>query len=120
MRFKLLACVLFGILLSVACKKSNDAAPAPQAAPASPAPAASAPAAASADSASGTVENAGKIAGAEWAIKQDEIKNDPNGQWAISATASSTYGDAQSMASFSANQVTGPPNVDKYGDDGKA
>ena len=128
MRVKLLVCILFAILLSVACnKKSNDAAPAPQPAPASSAPAASTPTApastptaASADSAGGTVENAGKMAGADWAIKQDEIKNDPNGQWAISATASSTYNDAQGMASFSPNQITGPPNVDKYGDDGKA
>ena len=128
MRYKLLVCILFAILLSVACnKKSNDAAPAPQPAPASPAPAASTPAApasaptaASSDTTAGTVENAGKMAAAEWAIKQDEIKNDPNGQWAIAATASSTYNDAQGMGSYSANQVTGAPNVDKYADDGKA
>ena len=53
-------------------------------------------------------------------MKQDEIKNDSNGQWAIQATASSTYNDAQGTASWSANQVTGPPNVEKYGDDGHA
>jgi len=124
MRYKLLVCIFFAILLSVACKKSNDAAPAPQPGPANttPAPAApaSAPTAASSDSTAGTVENAGKMAAADWAIKQDEIKNDPNGQWAIAATASSTYNDAQGMGAYSANQVTGPPNVDKYGDDGKA
>jgi len=60
------------------------------------------------------------MAAAEWALKQDEIKNDPNGQWAIQATASSTYNDAQGTAGWSANQATGPPNVDKYGDDGAA
>jgi hypothetical protein len=60
------------------------------------------------------------MAAAEWALKQDEIKSDPNGQWAIQATASSTYNDAQGTASYSANQATGAPNVDKYGDDGAA
>jgi hypothetical protein len=52
----------------------------------------------------------------DWALKQDEIKNDPKGQWAIEATASSTYGDAKGMASYSANQVVGGPSVDHYGD----
>ena len=53
-------------------------------------------------------------------MKQDEIKNDPNGEWAIQATASSTYNDAKGTASYSANQATGAPNVDKYADDGAA
>ena len=65
-------------------------------------------------------ETAAKMAAADWAMKQDEIKNDPNGQWAIQATASSTYNDAQGTAGWSANQATGAPNVDKYGDDGSA
>ena len=60
------------------------------------------------------------MAAADWAMKQDEIKNDPNGEWAIQATASSTYNDAQGTASFSANQSTGVPNVDSYGDNGNA
>ena len=34
----------------------------------------------------------------EWALKLDEIKNDPNGQWASQATASSSYNDAQGTA----------------------
>jgi hypothetical protein len=75
---------------------------------------ASAPAAP--DASGATAETTAKLAAAEWAIKQDEIKNGPNGQWAISATASSSYNDAQGTASYSANQVTGPPNVDKYSD----
>jgi hypothetical protein len=53
-------------------------------------------------------------------MRQDEIKNDPKGQWAIGATASSTYQDAQGESSWSANQATGAPNVDKFGDDGHA
>ncbi len=67
-----------------------------------------------------TAETTAKLAAAEWALKQDEIKNDPKGQWAIQATASSTYNDAQGQANWSANQAAGPPNVEKYGDDGRA
>jgi hypothetical protein len=119
----LLCALIFGGLVSFGCTKkegtvgttAQNAAPAPAAVPAtttaSPAP--PAPSGAS-------VETTSKLAAAEWAIKQDAIKNDPDAQWAVSATASSTYGDAKGTASWSANQVTGPPNVDKYGDDGKA
>jgi hypothetical protein len=56
----------------------------------------------------------------EWALKQDEIKNDPNGQWATQAKASSTLKDAQGDAPFSPNQVTGPPNIEGYGNNGSA
>lgn len=65
-------------------------------------------------------ETTAKLAGVAWAMKQDEIKNDPKGQWAIAASASSTYNDAKGNDGWSANQATGAPNVDKYGDDGKA
>ncbi len=65
-------------------------------------------------------ETTAKLEGAAWALKQDEIKHDPNGQWAIQATASSTYNDAQGTAAWSANQTTGAPNVDTYGDNGAA
>ena len=105
------------------CGKSNTpvaetkSAPAPAAAPA-PAPT---PAAAPVPNADGSsADTTAKLAAADWAIKQDQIKNDPNGEWAILATASSTYSDAQGQAAWSANQATGMPNVDKYGDDGKA
>lgn len=67
-----------------------------------------------------SAETTAKLAGAAWALKQNEIKNDPKGQWAIQATASSTYNDAQGTAGWSANQATGVPNVDKYADDGNA
>jgi hypothetical protein len=94
-----------------AAAKTETPAPAPAAAPATTPPASS-----SASSADTTA----KIAGAQWALKQDEIKNDPKGQWAISAEASSTYNDAKGTAGWSANQATGAPNVDKYADDGHA
>jgi hypothetical protein len=91
--------------------------PAPAAAPANPAPAPAA--AAAADSSSGA-DTTAKLAAAAWAMKQDEIKNDPNGQWAISATASSSYNDAKGQDKWSANQATGAPDVEKYADDGRA
>jgi hypothetical protein len=74
----------------------------------------------SATDAGASAETTAKLAGAAWALKQDEIKHDAKGQWAIQATASSTYNDAQGTAGWSANQATGAPNVDKYADDGNA
>jgi hypothetical protein len=59
-------------------------------------------------------EAARKKAQIEWALKQDEIKNDPNGQWATDAKASSTFNDAKANASYAANQATGEPNVQVY------
>jgi hypothetical protein len=121
---KLICCFLPVVFLS-GCKKSSSTQEKPAASTnatsAATAPTASAPAAApgSAD-AGASAETTAKMAAAEWALKQDEIKRDPNGQWAIQATASSTYNDAQGTAGWSANQATGAPNVDKYGDDGAA
>jgi hypothetical protein len=118
-------CALILIIMLPGCKKetpnsmsatSPAPASAPATAPASPPPAA--PPAASAGSSG--ADTTAKLAGAQWAMKQDEIKHDPKGQWAIQATASSSYQDAQGMASWSANQATGAPNVDKYADDGHA
>ena len=123
---KLISCFLLLVFLS-GCKKSNSTeetskpAPSTNAAPATTAPAASAPAATSSSAdAAASAETTAKMAAAEWAIKQDEIKRDSNGQWAIQATASSAYNDAQGVAGFSANQATGAPNVEKYGDNDAA
>jgi hypothetical protein len=102
-----------------ACGKSGQqtaSAPAPApapATPAAPAPNPPAPAASSADAAA-------KADAVNWAMQQDQIKNDPNGQWAISATASSSYNDAKGQDGWSPNQATGAPNVQAYADDGKA
>ncbi len=119
-QLSLLCCFLSLALLDGCSKKSgtpDEAAskPAPTAAPAAAATSANPPAADA-----NAAETSAKMAAADWAMKQDEIKNDPNGQWAITATASSSYNDAQGTADWSANQATGAPNVDKYADDGKA
>ncbi len=119
---------------------SPAAAPAP-AAPAASAQPPAAPTANSANAASGAngaaptaaaggapapglsdavAETTAKLAAAQWAMRQDEIKHDPDGQWAATATASSTYNDAKGGDRFSAQQATGEPNVETYSDDGRA
>src|ERR1700730_18381278 len=120
---RVIYCVLPLLLLS-GCKKSDSAqeASAPKPTPstnAAPAPAAPAANATAAPDAAAS-EAGAKMAAADWALKQEEIKSDPNGEWAIQATASSTYNDAQGMGGYSANQATGVPNVDTYGDNGAA
>jgi hypothetical protein len=67
-----------------------------------------------------TPEMVRKRAQIEWALKQDEIKNDPRGQWAVEAKASSTYNDAQGAAPYAASQATGTPNVENYGSNNAA
>jgi hypothetical protein len=91
------------------------------AAPATPAPIVATAAAAAAAppapaAAPGVVdrEAARKKEQIEWALKQDEIKSDPNGQWAKDAKASSTFNDATGSASYAASQATGEPNVQVY------
>jgi hypothetical protein len=101
----------------------NPAAPAASAAPAAaqaPAPATAAPAGAAGPASDGTAETTAKLAAVDWALKQDAITHDPDGQWASDATASSSYNDAQGDAGWSAKQATGAPNVDKYSDDNHA
>lgn len=47
--------------------------------------------------------------------------NDKNGQWAISAKASSTYASKTGIkSSWSPEQMIGEPNVKRYGDNGSA
>jgi len=124
-----------------AAGSASAAAPAASAPAAAPAPAAAAPATVAADvsAASAAVATAAsapaataapaapaapptaadreaerKKAQIEWALKQDEIKSDPNGQWATDAKASSTFNDAKGNTSYSASQATGEPNVQTY------
>jgi len=119
-----LVAVAFACFLVAGCSKGPEAgAPAASGTAANPpAPAASASTAANSSATSGTdaAAAAAKAAGVEAALKEDAIKNDPDGQWAIQAKASSSYQNAEGATAWSANQATGVPNVEKYGDDGKA
>jgi hypothetical protein len=118
------ACALAFVISVVSCKKEEPKSMSATSSATAPAEKASQPnpstATSSATDAGASAETTAKLAGAAWALKQDEIKHDPKGQWAIQATASSTYNDAQGTAGWSANQATGAPNVDKYADDGNA
>ena len=99
--------------VSAATSTAVPAAPAP-AATAAPAAATAAPAAPAAPPTAAEREAELKKAQIEWALKQDEIKSDPNGQWATDAKASSTFNDAKGNTSYSPNQATGEPNVQTY------
>ena len=121
---KLFYCAFALVISAVGCKKEEPKSMSATSSSTTPTEKTSQPvsstATSSASDTGASAETTAKLAGAAWALKQDEIKNDPKGQWAIQATASSTYNDAQGTAGWSANQATGAPNVDKYADDGNA
>lgn len=91
--------VLPVLLAAVGCKKTN-----------------SAPAA----MAGLTVETTSGLKGADWVMKQDEISKEANGQWAVTASSSSSYNDASGHDDYSPFQAAGGPNVETEGDNGNA
>jgi len=54
------------------------------------------------------------------ALDEDKILKDTLGQWVVSAEASSTYGNHEGKDSWTPAQMVGAPDVEKYGDDGRA
>jgi hypothetical protein len=119
---------------SAAGAAATPAAPAASPAPATPAaaattttatPAAPPPMSSALPIAGGgpTVDGVGaasRRAAAQWALQQDDIKHEADGQWAKTATASSSYADHKGDEAWSAMQATGEPNVPSYADDGHA
>lgn len=114
MRILLVVCVA---ALGVACSKRQEAAapappaqtapaPAPQTAPATQAAAAEDP------------EAAAKRKAIEFALREDGYKNDPQGQWAVDAKASSTFASdlANPAAGYHPMRATGAPDAQHYGD----
>lgn len=63
-----------------------------------------------------------RAAAIQAALDEDALVSDPRGQWAISAAASSTYGDKSpgAKSSYTAHMATGAPNVERYSDNGNA
>jgi hypothetical protein len=117
------------LLLAFGCKKTESAPvaasasqPAPVAAAPAPAPAPAATTPQPAASVPVTVDGVtmstttGDGKGVEWALKQSEIKDDPTGQWASAATASSAWNDGKDQQRYSPWQATGAPNVDQESD----
>lgn len=101
--------------LALACSKQKDAAaPAPAPAVTTAAPAAAAAPAASAEDS----DMAAKRKAMEFALREDGYKNDPLGQWAVDAKASSTYAEngADKTLGYHPMRATGAPDVQHYGD----
>ena len=117
------------LILAGCAKKEEAAAPADApsdttaAAPAAEAPAATDAATAPAADAAATEEDpevVKKRRQVEFALAEEALVAEASGQWATTAKATSTYGDAKDPASYSASQATGAPNVVRFGDDGNA
>jgi len=116
--------LLSALVAGVGCKPKNAAAPTAATTPVSSGAASSVPTAlpnSAPTSLPGlTVETTSSLKGADWAMKQDAIANDAAGQWAVTATASSSYNDASGHDDNSPFQATGAPNVQTEGDNGNA
>ena len=120
--------VLFAVLSACGSNKedaaeagaaADAAAPAPEAAPTTDAVVAADPAAV-APPAEEDPAAAEKRQAVEFALREETIASDPKGQWASTAKASSTYGDAQDPQDYSASKATGAPDVANFSDSGNA
>lgn len=56
----------------------------------------------------------------EYALNEEKIATDSKGQWAATAKATSTYGDAKDPQDYSASKATGAPDVANFSDNGNA
>ena len=56
----------------------------------------------------------------EYALNEEKLATDPKGQWATTAKATSTYGDAKDPQDYSASKATGAPDVPNFSDNGNA
>lgn len=100
---------------SAAATGEPASAPAPASSESAPAtPAAAAPAA---EEDEATIE---KRKAVEYALNEEKIATDPKGQWASTAKATSTYGDAKDPQDYSASKATGAPDVANFSDNGNA
>lgn len=122
LRTAALPCLMLGLASVSACKKQ-------EAEPATPPPAAetsvaTAPAAAVDPAQEEAARQAAdKKAAIERALKEQTIVEDAKGQWAVSATASSTYSYDKSPTAnleYTAMKATGKPDVESYGDAGSS
>ncbi len=125
-KWSLTALLVLAVTLSACAKKEEAPAPAPEAAPPAaqtaapapaPAPAPAAPEPAAAPAAPDPAADKKAVAVA-MALAEEEIASNPRGQWAVSATASSTYaGDKSPGATtpYTASRATGAPDCEHFG-----
>lgn len=115
--FTLALLVSSGILFT-ACSKKADA---PAQETSSSVPVAASSVAITASSAAAVEEDpevAKKREAMEFALAEDAIKNDPKGQWAVSAKASSSYSNDlnNTTSAYHPFRATGTPDTEAYGD----
>jgi hypothetical protein len=115
--------LLVAVLSTAGCgKKEEPVAPAsaPEPAPAAAPAASPSPAPAAAGETSEPPDE--RAAAIQAALAEDAIVSDARGQFAVAATASSTYGDKDpdAKSSYTAFAATGAPNVDQYSDNGNS
>jgi hypothetical protein len=111
--------LLISLITLVGCSKHESTPPQNTAAPVDQPSAVTEVAAPEASSATEEdPELAAKREAMNFALMEDEIKNDPKGQWATNAKASSTY--ATNLDDLNAGyhfmRATGAPDTDGYGD----
>lgn len=123
---KYLVTLSLALALALAGCAKKEAGPAPAADPAAATPAepAAPPAEAPAPEGAAPAEEdpaaIRKRREVEFALAEDQLVSDPKGQWATTASATSTYNDAKDPAGYSAFQATGAPNVVGFGDNANA
>lgn len=122
-RWQLAAALVIVMMVGACAKKEEEAAVPPAAAlPPAAAPEATPPTG-TPPTAESTVAVDAKAAAIQIALAEEAIASDPRGQWAVSASASSTYSGNKSPEAtdgYTPRMATGAPNVEHYGDNGNA
>jgi len=129
-RWQLVASLAFVLTLGACGKQQEEqaAAPAAEAPPPAAAPVAetappvAAPQAPAPETAAAPVLDE-KAAAIQAALAEEAIVSDARGQWAVSASASSTYASnkaPESMTDYAPAMATGAPDCERYGDNGKS
>ena len=108
-----IALAMVSILGLAACHQQHDLESTPPAPTAPPPSVAAAAANSAATEAQKELDEKKKLLAA--ALAENDLINDPKGQWAVAATASSSFDDAKDQESYSPWQATGKPNVERYG-----
>lgn len=111
--------LLIATISCISCGKKNEPPASPTVQPPAAQSTTSAPEPAPAAEAPADTDLDKKKKAMEYALKEDSIKNDPKGQWAINATASSSFASnlTDVKASYHPMQATGAPDVTTYGDE---
>lgn len=120
------ACALSLALVASGCGKKDESPTTAEPAQTAAETAVNSPAAAPAATAPPPAQPAAndeKAAAIQAALAEEAIASDSRGQWAVSATASSTYAgnkEPDAKDSYAPLSATGAPDVERYGDNGNS